>query len=86
MNSKLIAAGALAALLIPGLAAAQNAPSQPAARPAAANNNPVICRYYYYNGNVIRRPECRTAHEWERMRYQTQYNLIRYQTQSLDSD
>ena len=44
------------------------------AQPAAVEqqDNPMVCHYYYYEGMVIRKPTCRTQHEWERRRSQFQ--------------
>ena len=84
--NRLIAAGALIALIAPGAAVAQNAPAPAVQVTTGQTSNPVICRYYYYNGQIIRKQVCLTAHEWERMRYVTQRNLIRFQIQALSSD
>jgi len=74
-------------LLVPEMASAQNAPATEAAPSivSAASNptgSPLICKYYYYNGQILRRRDCRSAHEWERLRYQTQAEIIDYQIRS----
>jgi hypothetical protein len=75
------------ALFIPVAALAQSAPaSAPAPAPSVSTATPdgqVICKYYYYNGRVLPHPECRTAHEWERDRFETQKNVREFQIRSL---
>jgi hypothetical protein len=74
-------------MLVPTLALAQNAPASeapPSIQPASANpaGTPLICKYYYYNGQILRRRDCRSAHEWERVRYHTQGEIVDYQIRS----
>jgi hypothetical protein len=83
MRMHMLAAAAGLAMLTPFAALAQEpagAAQEPAntgqiapmAQPIAAikpAGNPIVCEYYYYEGTVIRRPDCRTLHQWERQRY-----------------
>jgi hypothetical protein len=50
-----------------------------AARPGEA----LICQYYYYQGTLIRRPICKTEHEWIRARLQQQAEVADFQLRAL---
>jgi hypothetical protein len=70
-------------LVAPTFAFAQGAPSEPAptVQPAATDpsGQPLICKYYAENGRIIPRRDCRTAHEWERIRRETQKEVLEQQ-------
>lgn len=88
MKLSFLTVAACANILTSGVAMAQNAPiSEPAPTIQAASANPtgapLICKYYYYNGHMLPRRDCRTAHEWERIRYSTQQSISDFQRQSL---
>jgi hypothetical protein len=75
-------------LLTPGIALAQNAPASepaPTLEPVSANpaGAPLICKYYYHNGEILRRRDCRTVHEWERLRSRNQTDFANFQNRSL---
>jgi hypothetical protein len=76
-------------LLAPGMALAQSAPASepaPSLEPVSANpaGAPLICKYYYHNGEILHRRDCRTAHEWERLRSRNQSDLSDFQNRSLE--
>ena len=75
-------------LVAPTMAMAKNAPyseAAPSVQPASVNpaGQALICRYYTYEGTVIRRRDCRTAHQWERLRLDTQRDVSNFQIRSL---
>jgi hypothetical protein len=76
-----IIAAAAVALLAP--AAALAASSAPAIVSTGANGQQLICRYYYHEGQVIRRPECKTEPEWIRDRLRVQQDISQYQQRGL---
>jgi hypothetical protein len=48
------------------------------ARPGEA----LICHYYYYQGAIVRRPICKTEHEWIRYRLQQQADVNQFELRS----
>jgi hypothetical protein len=75
-------------LLTPEIVLAQSAPTSepaPTLEPVSANpaGAPLICKYYYHNGEILRRRDCRTAHEWERLRSRNQTDFANFQNRSL---
>jgi hypothetical protein len=66
--------------------AAQPHDAAPAVESAGAHSGEaLICRYYYNQGALIRRPICKTEHEWIRTRIQQQAELTDFQLRSLRS-
>ena len=64
--------------------AAQPHDAAPAVASAGARpGEALICHYYYYQGTVIRRPICKTEHEWIRARLQEQADITDFQLRSL---
>jgi hypothetical protein len=57
------------------------APAQPVK--AAQETNPVVCHYFYHQGELIRRPLCLTAHQWEHERLYQQRLFREYQMRAL---
>ena len=84
MRTSIIATASFLGLLAPALAFAQDPQPAPALQPASvAHPEPLICHYFYHEGALIRRPDCRTQREWDRIRYETQQELIDFQVRSL---
>ena len=69
------------ALLAPLSTQADPAPAveSAAARPGEA----LICRYFYHEATLIRRPICKTEHQWIRNRLQQQAGIIAFQQRAL---
>jgi hypothetical protein len=69
-----------------GPCAAQPPDAPPAVESAAAHpGEALICHYYYHEGNLIRRPICKTEREWIRYRLQQQAEITEVQLRSLRS-
>lgn len=89
MRIRLIGIASGLAMLAPLAAfAQQTAPapdSAPAAQAASAvqPDNQIVCSYSYYQGTIIRRPVCRTRHEWNRIRRYEQDSLRDFQLRTL---
>ncbi|HTT81910.1 MAG TPA: hypothetical protein VMF67_00355 [Rhizomicrobium sp.] len=91
MRTHLLAAIAGLVILGPFAAFAQEPAdtpdhSAPAAQPVSADkpvNNPIVCENYYHEGTIIRRPDCRTLHQWERRRYAEQRFIEEFQLHTL---
>lgn len=89
MRTHMLAAVAGLAMLAPFAAFAQEpattAQAVPPAQPVSAVKpaNPVVCENYYYEGTVIKQPDCRTLHQWERRRYAEQRFIEQFQQQAL---
>jgi hypothetical protein len=78
---RMIIAAAALALLAPAAALAES--PAPAIVAAGAQGQPLVCRYYYHEGQVIRRPVCKTEHEWIRDRLREQQDISQYQLRGL---
>ena len=73
---------AAVALLTPAAALAD--PPAPAVESAGAHSGEsLICRYYYFDGQVIRRPVCKTDRQWVRERLREQADLNAFQLRAL---
>jgi hypothetical protein len=88
MKTASLALVACLGLLTSGMALAQSAPASepaPSLEPISANpaGAPLICKYYYHNGEILRRRDCRTAHEWERLRSRNQADFANFQNRTL---
>jgi hypothetical protein len=85
MKKTTLAMMASLALLAPTLVLAQNAPNSepaPTVQPeSTADGHRLICKYYSDNGRVLPRRDCRTADQWERIRYERQRELVNIQMQ-----
>ncbi|HEY3778558.1 MAG TPA: hypothetical protein VGL35_10925 [Rhizomicrobium sp.] len=73
----------LSALLLPLAALAANTATPAQAVPAAQNANPLICHYFYHEGDLVRRPTCHTAQEWQHQRLYQQRLIREYQQRAL---
>jgi hypothetical protein len=84
MRTTILALASVMAFIAP--CAAQPHDAAPAVESAGARpGEALICRYYYYQGTVIRRPVCKTEHEWIRARFQTQAEITDFQLRALRS-
>ena len=73
---------AAAVALTPFAASASGAP--PVVQPASVQQGqPLVCHYYYYEGMVLRRPDCRTASEWNHRRIDEQRFVREFQLRAL---
>jgi hypothetical protein len=86
MRASIIAIVSCLGLGAPVAALAQDA--QPAMQTAVSptgDSSRLICHYSYYEGMIIRRKDCRTQHEWDRVRTDTQKGVYDIQIRSLSS-
>ena len=82
MRKTILAFAAVMAFIAP--CAAQPHDAAPAVQSAGANpGDALICHYYYHQGTLIRRPICKTEHEWTRTRLQAQAEITDFQLRSL---
>lgn len=86
MRIRLIAIAAGLALSAPLAAFADN--SAVTAQPVslATQANPVVCHYYYYEGMLVRRPDCRPQHQWDRRRLEMRRYIEEFQLRALGRD
>jgi hypothetical protein len=86
MRIRLIAiTGGLAAFVPLAAFAADPAPvAQPVS--TASQPNPVVCHYFYHEGFVIKRPDCRPQHEWDRRRLEEQRYIREFQLRSFTQE
>ncbi len=55
----------------------------PAPTPASSSGDPLICHGVVHEGVLLRKPECHTQKEWDRIQFETQQSIFRFQQQSL---
>jgi hypothetical protein len=74
----------LAVALVCAPLAALADPPAPAVESAGAHpGEPLICHYYYHEGQLIRRPICKTERAWIRYRLEQQADINQAQLRSL---
>jgi hypothetical protein len=78
---RMIVVAAAVALLAPAAALADPAPQVDSA--GARPGEPLICHYYYHEGQIVRRPVCKTERAWIRERLRTQADVSDWQIRSL---
>jgi hypothetical protein len=85
VRASIFAIASCVALLAPVAVQAQYAQPAPAVQQSsnATDSQKLICRYGYYEGTVIRRKECHTYDDWQKVRYQTQKEITDFQMRSL---
>lgn len=86
MRASTIAIVSCLGLGAPIAALAQDAQPAPAMQTTASPTsdlNRLICHYSYYEGMIIRRKNCRTQREWDRLRNETQQGVSDIQIRSL---
>lgn len=79
---RIIIIAAAVALLAPAAALA-DAPAPQVETAGARPGEPLICHYYYHEGQVVRRPVCKTERAWIRERLRTQADISDWQLRSL---
>jgi hypothetical protein len=43
----------------------------------------LVCDFFYHQGDLIRRQDCRTRSQWNRLRVETQREISEFQVRSL---
>lgn len=84
MRLRFIAMTAGLAALVP-LTALANPDAAPVIR-AVSTVQPgegLVCDYFYHQGDLIRRQDCRTRAQWNRLRVETQREITEFQVRSL---
>ena len=82
MRKTVLTIAALVALAAPCAAQPHDAPPAVASG-GAQPGEPLICHYYYYDGSLLRRPICKTEHEWIRERIRQQADVMAFQLRAL---
>jgi hypothetical protein len=84
MRSSTFAIATCLGLLAPVAAVAQDPQPAPTLEPASvAGSQPLICHYYYHEGSLIRRKDCRSPHQWDRIRHESEQDLVKFQMRGL---
>ena len=84
MRTTILTLASVLAFIAP--CAAQPHDAAPAVETGAAHSGEtLICHYYYHDGSLIRRPICKTEHEWIRVRLREQADISEFQLRSLTS-
>ena len=85
MRASIFAIASCLAVLAPVAVTAQETQPVPAVQQSSdgTNSEKLVCRYSYYEGTVVRRKECHTQADWEKMRFQTQKEVTDFQMRSL---
>lgn len=83
MRLRFIALAAGLATLAPAAAFADEA--SPIVRSVSIERpgEPLLCSFFYHQGDVIRRQDCRTRDQWNRLRVETQREISEFQVRSL---
>ncbi len=83
MRLRSVTLAAVLATLTPAAAFADEA--SPIVRPVSTMRpgEPLLCDFFYHQGDVIRRQDCRTRAQWNRLRLETQREISEFQIRSL---
>jgi hypothetical protein len=82
MRTTILTLASVMAFIAP--CAAQPHDAAPAVESAGARpGEALICHYYYNEGVLIRRPICKTEHEWIRVRLREQADISDFQLRAL---
>ena len=84
MRLRFVAMTAGLAALVP-LTAFANPDAAPVIR-AVSTVHPgegLLCDYFYHQGDLVRRQDCRTRAQWNRLRVETQREISEFQVRSL---
>jgi hypothetical protein len=85
VRASIFAIASCLALLAPVAATAQETQPVPAVQQSSDGtvSENLICRYSYYEGTVVRRKECHTQGDWDKIRFQNQKEVSDFQMRSL---
>ena len=83
MRVRFVTLAAVLATLAPAAALADQA--SPFVSPASTvrPGESLLCDFYYHEGDVIRRQDCWTKDQWNRLRLETQREISEFQIRSL---
>jgi hypothetical protein len=83
MRVRFVTLAAVLATLPPAAAFADQASPFVSPVSTVRPGEPLLCDFYYHEGDVIRRQDCRTKDQWNRLRLETQREISEFQIRSL---
>jgi hypothetical protein len=83
MRLRFVTLAAVLATLAPAAAFADQASPFVSPVSTVRPGEPLLCDFYYHEGDVIRRQDCRTKDQWNRLRLETQREISEFQIRSL---
>ena len=85
MRNRILALTCALSFSAPLAALADTSPPEPFIQPISTvhGSETLSCHYYYHEGTIIRWRDCRTQREWDRLRRETERNVMEFQLRTM---